>query len=54
MRKRWIYVTVMVGLLTLAVTGGVAAANFGGPEVACEAKEPMTEPLATPLSWAAF
>ena len=30
MKKRWIYVTVMVGLLTLAVTGGVAAANFGG------------------------
>ena len=30
MKKRWIYVTVMVGLLTLAITGGVAAANFGG------------------------
>jgi hypothetical protein len=30
MRKRWLYVTVMVGLLTLAVTGGVAAASFGG------------------------
>jgi hypothetical protein len=30
MNKRWLYVTVMVGLLSLAITGGVAAANFGG------------------------
>ena len=30
MKKRWIYVTMLVGLLTLAVTGGVVAANIGG------------------------
>ena len=30
MKKRWLYTTVMVGLLTMAVTGGVAAAHFGG------------------------
>jgi hypothetical protein len=45
MRKRWIYVTVMAGLLTLAVTGGVAAANFGGGGAADDMKTRAAEIL---------